>query len=194
MPTQKQLAANRLNAQNSTGPRTAAGKARSAVNALRSGIDAKSQVIHFETPADLEYLKIEYRDRFHPITPVERMLVDTLIDCEWLIRRFRRIEAQLWDDGMQNTVHKSILGEAFRHNCDAFARLQRRIDSTQRNYRHALHELERLQSIEPAELADLEPETLATPGILTPNPQNGFVPPTPPEPPLGASETQPLKL
>ena len=162
------------------------------MNALRSGIDAKSQVIHFETPAELEYLKNEYRDRFHPITPVERMLVDTLIDCEWLLRRFRRIEAQLWDDGMQNTVHKSILGEAFRRNCDAFARLQRRVDSTQRNYRQSLHELERLQAAEsaadPDSDAQLSPETepaapssepSANPQSQTSNPEIGFVPPTP---------------
>ena len=192
MPTPKQLAANRRNAQKSTGPRTAEGKARSARNALRSGIDASAQtIIHRENAGDLEVLKWEYEGRFHPTTPEQRALVDTLIDCEFLLRRFRHIEAQLWEDGMQNTVHKTILGEAFRRNCDAFTRLQRRIDSTQRNYRNALHELERLQA---EEAAEPEPGTLATPTILTPNPENGFVPPTPPESPFDAPERQPLKL
>ena len=38
MTTQRQLAANRRNARASTGPKTAAGKARSARNALRHGL------------------------------------------------------------------------------------------------------------------------------------------------------------
>ncbi|HUB83863.1 MAG TPA: hypothetical protein VMB03_33945 [Bryobacteraceae bacterium] len=183
MPTPKQLAANRLNAQKSTGPRTAAGKARSARNALRSGIDASAQtIIHRENAGDLEVLKWEYEGRFHPSTPEQRALVDTLIDCEFLLRRFRFIEAQLWEDGMQNTVHKTILGEAFRRNCDAFTRLQRRIDSTQRNYRNALHELERLQSIEAEVDADPEPSPV-NPRNQTPNSEIGFVPQSPSVPP-----------
>ena len=189
MPTQKQLAANRRNTLKSTGPRTPEGKARSSMNALRSGIDARSQtIIHCETPADLEYLKNEYRDRFCPSTPEQRMLVDTLVDCEWLLRRFRRVEAQLWEDGMQGTIHKTILGESYRRNCDPFTRLQRRIDSTQRNYRNALHELERLQAAETV-TTETDPETLATSRIVTPNPENGFVPQTPGEPSLDAAET-----
>ena len=45
MASQKQTEANRLNAQKSTGPRSPEGKAASSMNALKSGIDAKSQII-----------------------------------------------------------------------------------------------------------------------------------------------------
>ncbi|HEX3742802.1 MAG TPA: hypothetical protein VHW09_02690 [Bryobacteraceae bacterium] len=169
MPTQKQIAANRRNAQKSTGPRTPEGKARSSQNALKSGIDAHAQIIHNESPAELEHLKFEYHGRFLPGTPEQRMLVDTLIDCEWLLRRFRRTEAELWVEGMRDRVHPTILGESFNRMDETFARLQRRIDATQRNYRNALHELERLQ-------AAAEP---ITPSIETANPQCGFVPHSP---------------
>ena len=54
MPTDKQTEANRLNAQKSTGPRTAEGKARSSMNALQTGIDAKSLVIFDEKVEDLK--------------------------------------------------------------------------------------------------------------------------------------------
>jgi len=51
MPTQNQIQANRRNAQHSTGPRTAEGKAASSMNALKSGIDARSSVIPGEDAA-----------------------------------------------------------------------------------------------------------------------------------------------
>jgi hypothetical protein len=173
MSSQKQIAANRRNAQKSTGPRTPEGKARSSQNALKSGIDSHAQIIHGETPADLERLKFDYHGRFLPNTPEQRMLVDTLIDCEWLLRRFRRVEAEIWQEGMRNQVHCTILGESFARMDETFARLQRRVDRTQRNYRNALHELERLQ----AEQAQLEsdPEPVSPPPQTT-KPANGFVP------------------
>lgn len=40
MASIRQIEANRLNAKKSTGPRTAEGKSRSRMNALKSGIDA----------------------------------------------------------------------------------------------------------------------------------------------------------
>jgi len=68
------------------------------MNALKTGIDAQSQLIRGEEPAALEELVAEYHGRFRPTTPEQRMLVDTLVDCEWLLRRFRAVETQLWED------------------------------------------------------------------------------------------------
>ena len=127
MASQKQTEANRLNSQNSTGPRSPEGKSASRMNALKSGIDAKSQVIRGEKAANLETLKTEYHDRFHPTTPEQRMLVDTLIDCEWLLRRFRAIETQLWERVVD--IHDITLGHIFSEHTDEFTRHQRRIDS-----------------------------------------------------------------
>ncbi|HEX3745086.1 MAG TPA: hypothetical protein VHW09_14180 [Bryobacteraceae bacterium] len=173
MATQKQIAANRRNALKSTGHRTPAGKARSSMNALKSGIDSHAQIIHGETPADLERLKFDYHDRFLPDTPEQRMLVDTLVDCEFLLRRFRRVEAEIWQDGMRNQVHCTILAESFNRMDETFARLQRRIDMTQRNYRNALHELTRLQAAEPPFQPEPDP---VTPRPQSPNPADGFDP------------------
>jgi hypothetical protein len=182
--TQKQIAANRRNATKSTGPRTPQGKARSSQNALKSGIDSHAQIIHGETPADLERLKFDYHDRFLPNTPEQRMLVDTLIDCEFLLRRFRRVEAEIWQEGMRNQVHCTVLGESFNRMDQTFARLQRRVDMTQRNYRNALHELERLQAEEDALLASPDPAPLpVSPRKQIAREQSGFVPPTPAGPP-----------
>jgi hypothetical protein len=50
MATPAQIAANRANAQKSTGPRTAEGKAASRLNALKHGLDAESLIIPGEDP------------------------------------------------------------------------------------------------------------------------------------------------
>ena len=42
MATDRQIEANRKNAQKCTGPRTEKGRARSSQNALKTGLDAKS--------------------------------------------------------------------------------------------------------------------------------------------------------
>jgi hypothetical protein len=74
------------------------------MNALKTGIDANSLIIQHESAGRLEALADEYHDRFHPTTPEQRMLVDTLVDSEWLLRRFRRVEAQLWQQGFPNAT------------------------------------------------------------------------------------------
>jgi hypothetical protein len=181
MATRKQTEANRLNARKSTGPRTSEGKARSSMNALRSGIDADSQLIPGEWSGDLQRIRTEYYDRYHPVTPAQRMFVDTLIDNEWLLRRLRKVEASLWTQSIPKSVPltAAMMSEAYCQLTDQFTRLQRRIDATQRNYRHALHELERLQKEEsPEPEPDPEPVTAQH---QTTNPENGFVPQAAPQ-------------
>jgi hypothetical protein len=173
--SKKQLAANRLNAQKSTGPRTHEGKARSAMNALQTGIDARSQTIPGESISQLEALAAEYYNRFAPSTPEQRVLVDTLVDCDWLLRRFRRVEGQMWED----PVFEITFAKAFRRDSDHFARLQRRIDRAHRHYHNALRELQRLQAEEDAQTVDTPP---ATDSKQTAEPATGFLPQAAPEP------------
>jgi uncharacterized protein involved in exopolysaccharide biosynthesis len=176
MASQKQLLANRLNAQKSTGPRSDEGKARSSMNALKTGIDAKTPLIRGEISTALQELTGEYHGRFRPTTPEQRMLVDTLIDCEWLLRRFRAIETQLWERVVD--IYDITLGHIFSERTGEFTRLQRRIDSTQRHYHNALNQLRRLQAEESAPEPDPEP---APQNQLVSAP-NGFVPQTVPQP------------
>jgi len=93
----RQIAANRLNAQKSTGPRSAEGKAVARMNALKTGIHAQSLIIYGEKAEDLETLAAEYYDHHQPATPQERLWLDILIRNEWLLRRLFAAEAQIWD-------------------------------------------------------------------------------------------------
>jgi hypothetical protein len=97
----------------------------------------------------------------------------------------------MWED----PNFEITFAKAFRKDSDHFARLQRRIDATQRNYRNALHELERLQAEETAANSDREPESGSGPALVSPQnqttkPENGFVPQTPPaDPPIAPAES-----
>ena len=149
MATIKQIEANRLNAQKSSGPRTAEGKASSSQNALKTGIDAQSIIIRGEDIADLETLTAEYLLRFHPQTPEQRHYVDCLIRDDWQLRRLAKADAQIWDRAMNRAFQldkNAPLGHAFEIDDKHFVRLQRRIDSTHRSYKSSLHELQRLQA------------------------------------------------
>jgi hypothetical protein len=149
MATESQIAANRRNSQKSTGPRSARGQAASRFNALKHGIDAKSQCIPGESHAALEKLAAEYHLRFAPATPEERCLVDTLVSCEWDLRRYRAAAAQLWQLAASKRFNPNDdlpLAEGFDFCDTTFMRLQRAIDSAHRNYHRALKTLQALPS------------------------------------------------
>ena len=182
MSTLRQIEANRRNSQHSTGPRTPEGKAVSRFNALKSGIDAASQVIPGEDPADLQAVNADYRTQFAPATPLENFLVDSLVYADWQMRRLRKIEAQLWraqaETGLDPDDPKLL-------------RLQRRIDAAERTYYRALKQLQRLQSA-----ADTQPESDPAPGSWPPAPEMASFlagPPTSLFPAADVSESSPSR-
>src|SRR5713101_5671529 len=163
MSTEAQINANRLNAQKFTGPITPEGKARSALNALKSGIDAWSHIIPGEDPAELEALTEQFLHHYQPADPVQLSLVDTLVSTEWIQRRLRRIEAQLWNYQVEcldknfthaefidiSIQHNSPIGHAYQDALEPFTRIQRRIDSTNRMFLRTLKALQDLQATPP---------------------------------------------
>jgi hypothetical protein len=57
---------------------------------MKSGIDAQAQVISGEDPVQLEALLAEHQERFDASVPERRMLVETLVVCEYPCRRPNR--------------------------------------------------------------------------------------------------------
>lgn len=140
MATPRQIAANRRNAQHCTGPTSPAGRAISSMNALKTGIDAKSGILPDENPAERAALATEYYARFTPATPEEHRLVDALIRDEWLTRRYRRVEATIWENQL-GAMETPCLGAAFIAASAALCRVGRRQNAAHRDFLAALKQL-----------------------------------------------------
>ena len=97
MATEAQVVANRLNAQKSTGPRTAAGKAAVAQNAVRHGHLAHQAVIKGEDPGQFESYRDEMLSELAPAGAVESMLAERVVHLAWRLRRAERIQAEVFD-------------------------------------------------------------------------------------------------
>ena len=70
MATERQIAANRTNAQRSTGPRSQEGKAAVRFNALTHGLTARATLLPFEDERELEALADRLYDELQPVGEV----------------------------------------------------------------------------------------------------------------------------
>ena len=96
MGTDAQNEANRRNAQESTGPRTAHGKSVSRMNALKHGLTAISVVIPGEDPAEFETLRSAIRDVLRPVGWRESEIVERVTAYIWRLRRTFRAEGGIY--------------------------------------------------------------------------------------------------
>jgi hypothetical protein len=99
--SEKQLAANRANAQKSTGPRTPRGKNISSLNAMKHGL-LSHQVLLKNDPAETESafrsLLNGFTACFRPEGPRQTMLVERIAICYWRLARIARFEARSLSD------------------------------------------------------------------------------------------------
>jgi hypothetical protein len=99
----KQLAANRLNAQKSTGPRTPGGKARVSNNARKHGLTGRDIVMPHESPEDYDSFRAGLLDNLAPCGDLEEMLADRIVSYAWRLRRVPLIEAGFFRRKYQKT-------------------------------------------------------------------------------------------
>jgi hypothetical protein len=103
-PTSARAEINRANSQHSTGPKTAAGKKQSSLNALRHGLTGQIVVMPTE---DLEayqsHLK-SFNVEYHPQGATESHLVQALADASWRLNRVAALETNLLTLGIANAL------------------------------------------------------------------------------------------
>jgi hypothetical protein len=95
MTSEKQRLANRRNAKASTGPKTAAGRAKSSRNSLKHGMTASQVTLDDEDPAEFAAYRQCLCEALKPVGALEELLADRCVVCGWRLRRPCRMEARL---------------------------------------------------------------------------------------------------
>ena len=124
MTTQAQVLANRLNAQKSTGPRTAEGKTAVSQNAVTHGLSGRLDVIKGEDPAEFDLFRAQMLGELAPAGPVEAVLAERIVSLSWRLQRVERMQSETFDALLtpdlsnplmrltQSILHKRSAGEA----------------------------------------------------------------------------------
>ncbi|MBV8834678.1 MAG: hypothetical protein JO217_08735 [Acidobacteriaceae bacterium] len=99
MSSAAQIAANRANAQLSTGPNTESGKANSSLNAVNTGLTGRTVLLPSDAAALYQAHVSEVTARFTPATEQERLLVQSIADTEWRLARIPSLEMGIYAVG-----------------------------------------------------------------------------------------------
>jgi hypothetical protein len=192
-----QLAANRANATNSTGPRTPEGKLRSSQNARKHGFTATGfAVVRLEDLNEVANLREDLISLYHPVNSQELFAVERIALAQQAILRAARLEAGFLSNCLSEAFGTNgqprfpmkpqltadieicqaqndnyLLGDGFyrliSHN-NSFALLLRYQAQAERQYRRAIQEFDRLKA-----LREELPNEIAWPGNLaTPGDEN----------------------
>jgi len=86
---------NRANSQHSTGPKTAEGKQRSSLNALRHGLTGQIVVMPTEDLQAYQLHLKSFTDECDPKGAIEAHLVQALADASWRLNRVAALETNL---------------------------------------------------------------------------------------------------
>jgi hypothetical protein len=94
--TEAQITANQANAEKSTGPTTEAGKARSSLNAIKTGLTGRILLIpEHDAPIYQKHLD-RFFAKYSPATDDEHDLVQSIVDDEWRLLSIVPRETGIW--------------------------------------------------------------------------------------------------
>src|ERR1035438_8447489 len=214
MATIKQIAANRRNAQKSTGPRSSAGKTQAALNARKHGFAGSSfTVVRLEDLKDIDNLRQDALDFYRPVNSQEIFAVERIALCQMALLRIARLESGILTTCLDRALYPDdepirlmtpelagdgdieitraqnrnfALSTGFHmntqkpHTWELFLRYQ---TQTERQYRRAIEDLQRLRALRPEsdELEEIpnEPNSEGQPQVnqLDPIPESNPIPP-----------------
>jgi hypothetical protein len=142
MATEAQIAANRRNAESSTGPRTKEGKSRSSRNAVTFGIYSAADFVLPEDNGLYHHFCENFRKELSPEGPFEQTLAAEIVHAAWRLRRCSVVESNMGESGMDPQLDPMVE--------PAFAHAQETVDraraQSHRNLYRATAELRRLQT------------------------------------------------
>jgi hypothetical protein len=100
MSSPAQIAANQANAQFSTGPKTDAGKAKSSLNAVATGLTGRTVLLPSDDAKAYSDHIANYFVRFDPRTPEEEEVVQELAQTKWRLLRIPQLEDDIYALGI----------------------------------------------------------------------------------------------
>jgi len=107
MATQAQILANQSNAQKSTGPKTAEGKATVAKNATKHGLFARKDVVISENQAAFDALREEMFTELAPVGAMEAILAERIVSLTWRLRRAAQMQDEVIDVKIRAEISRS---------------------------------------------------------------------------------------
>ena len=186
--SEAQLAANRANAQFSSGPKTEQGKLVSSHNALKTGLTGRTIVLPTDDVAAYQTLVALINRKFAPANDIEQHLTQTIADTEWRLLRIPTLESGLYalgrhelaadcahepDPQLRATMLEAHIFRTYQKDLRNLALQERRLRNQLKQDTAELRRLqqERLET-DAAEKAEANPKPAAV--------QNGFEFSTPP--------------
>ncbi len=174
MATDRQIQANRENSKRSCGPRSARGKAISALNAVKTGVFAKHLLLPDDNVDEFRRLRRELHSEWQPVGPTETSLVERLVALLWRQRRIYRAESGLYT--LYRECPEGVAGVATALARDArdtevFTRVLRMDGAIERSLAATIRLLQKLQQ-----------ERGRRKGLKLTAPRASGAPPSPPPP------------
>jgi hypothetical protein len=150
MISEKQLEANRRNAERSTGARTPAGKARSSMNNLRHVLTGQITILPTEDREAHDRFCNELVDGFKPETPMERQLAHSVAEDNWRLNRIRAIETNIFalgHEGERRELQVALAdARTFKAEASQFQLLTIYEQRISRNAQRNMKQLQELQA------------------------------------------------
>ena len=177
MSTEAQIAANRRNAEASTGPRTAEGKARVSRNSTTFGLYSAGDVVRPEEESLYQAFCEDFQQQLAPQGAMETTLAAEIVHAAWRLHRCAKAESTLATHGDAQSGLDPMLDPA---TAAAWNSIDRARTQALRHFQRATAELRRLQTerqarndedlredLKPSSIADARPQLL--PDNLLPN-------------------------
>jgi hypothetical protein len=168
-PQESRAEINRANSQHSTGPKSQAGKQRSALNALRHGLTSQIVVMPEEDLLAYQEHVDSFTTEYHPEGATESQLVQLLADTSWRLNRASALETNVLSlavarepnivDGPEQIQNALAMASALETQSKTLANLSLHTQRLSRQFERTVTQLRELQQTrqtqEKRELDDL---------------------------------------
>jgi hypothetical protein len=189
MISEKQLEANRRNAQYSTGPQSAAAKKRVGLNNLRHGLTGQTTVLSPEDRVAHDKFCADLLNCLKPENALELQIAQSIADDHWRLNRVFAIETNIYALGHLESpagsdehpedreIHDALNGaRVFLADAKQFALLSIYEQRIHRNLQKSILQLRDLQMARKRQPAPPPPKPRPNPVNTLPGPraENGF--------------------